>query len=404
MKYTTRRLSASLQHGLTEMTQSALPADPWLLTPGPLSTARATREAMLHDWGSWDAEFRTLTAGVRGALLAIAHGEASHVCVPVQGSGSFAVEATLGTLIPRSAKTLVLANGAYGKRIAEQLSVMGRACEVLDTGDYLPPEPAEVERRLRADPELGWVCVVHCETSSGILNPLAAIAEVVARCGRELIVDAMSSFAALPLDLRELPAAALIASANKCIEGVPGFGFALIRRERLAASAGQAHSLCLDLHAQWRYFERSGQWRYTPPTHVVAAAARALELYAQEGGQTGRLARYTRNAERLVAGMQALGFRPLLAPRWRSPIIVSFLVPGSARFDFERFYLAIKARGYVIYPGKLTSVDSFRIGVIGQLFDAQIDGVLAAVRSALDELDIADGAPDPAVVAAQPAF
>jgi 2-aminoethylphosphonate-pyruvate transaminase len=350
---------------------------------------------MLRDWGSWDNDFNELTAAVCHRLLRAAHAEDRCVCVPLQGSGTYAVEAALATLIPREGKALVLMNGAYGQRMATILRYLGRSFTTLDMGDYLPPPPARVDELLADDPDITHVAVVHCETSSGILNPVEAIAEVVARRGRRLIIDAMSAFGALPLDARELPFDAVVASANKCFEGVPGFGFALIDRQVLDACAGNSHSFSLDLYDQWTYMARTGQWRFTPPTHVVAAFAHALDEHEAEGGVAGRLARYTANRDLLVTGMRAMGFRTLLADRWLSPIIVTFHSPGDPRFDFRTFYQMIKEQGFIIYPGKLTVVDSFRVGCIGQLFAEQMQGVLAAVRTALDAMGIADGTPRP---------
>ena len=386
----------SLYRIISQRPEDAMPpTEPYLLTPGPLTTSLTVKQAMLRDWGSWDSDFNHLTADICRRLLQVAHGEDQFVCVPLQGSGTYAVEATLATLIPFTAKALVLMNGAYGQRMAKILQYLGRSFVTLDMGDYLPPPPDRVDALLAADPAITHVAVVHCETSSGILNPVEAIAQVVATHGRRLIIDAMSAFGALPTDLRELPCDALVASANKCFEGVPGFGFALIRREALVASAGNAHSLSLDLYDQWAAMERSGQWRFTPPTHVVAAFAQALTEHEAEGGAVGRLARYTANRDQLVAGMRAMGFHTLLADRWLSPIIVTFHSPADPRFDFAAFYRLIREQGFIIYPGKLTVVDSFRIGCIGQLFAAQMDGVLAAVRTALDALGIADGSPRP---------
>ncbi|WP_142846490.1 2-aminoethylphosphonate--pyruvate transaminase [Telmatospirillum sp. J64-1] len=359
---------------------------PYLLTPGPLTTSATVKEAMLRDWGSWDSDFNRMTAEICARLLAHANVTESHVCVPVQGSGTFAVEAALGTLIEPSRKTLVLANGAYGKRLASLLARMGRPFELLDKGDYEPPMPEEVAAILARDPAIAYVAVIHCETSSGILNPLEGIAEVVARHGRRLIIDAMSSFGAVPVDGRRIPFLALISSANKCFEGVPGFGFALVEREALAAAAGRCHSLSLDLHDQWRYMQHTGQWRYTPPTHVVAAFLQALQEHEAEGGVPGRLARYTRNRDRLVAGMRGMGFRTLLDDAWLSPIIVTFLSPEG--LNFSAFYEEVKRRGFLLYPGKLTEVESFRVGCIGQLHDAQIDAVLAAIGDTCRNLGV----------------
>ncbi|MFZ1325870.1 MAG: 2-aminoethylphosphonate--pyruvate transaminase [Candidatus Contendobacter sp.] len=380
------------RQGFSAMTDSR---EPHLLTPGPLTTSLATKTAMLRDWGSWDSDFNALTAEVCRRLLAVAHAEQTHVCVPLQGSGTYAVEAALATLLPWDSKTLVLMNGAYGQRMARILEYLGREFSTLDMGDYLPPPPERVDALLAADPAITHVAVVHCETSSGILNPLEAIAEVVRWREKRLFVDAMSSFGALPVDARKLPFDGLASSANKCFEGVPGFGFALLRRDALALCADNAHSLSLDLYDQWDYLQRTGQWRFTPPTHVVAAFASALDQHEAEGGAPGRLARYARNKTVLVEGMRAMGFHTLLDDRWLSPIIVTFHAPGHPNFDFKTFYQAIKRRGFIIYPGKLTQVESFRIGCIGQLFEEQMRGVLTAVRAALDDLDIPDGAPRP---------
>ncbi|HAO34064.1 MAG TPA: 2-aminoethylphosphonate--pyruvate transaminase [Candidatus Competibacteraceae bacterium] len=348
---------------------------------------------MLRDWGSWDEDFNGLTASVCRRLLEAAHATETHVCVPLQGSGTYAVEAALATLLPWDSKTLVLTNGAYGQRMIRILKYLGRDLTALDMGDYFPPSPSQVDAMLADDPAISHVAVVHCETSSGILNPLEAIAEVVHRWDRRLFVDAMSSFGALPIDARALPFDGLASSANKCFEGVPGFSFALLRRDVLKDCADNAHSLSLDLYDQWDYMNRTGQWRFTPPTQVVAAFASALDQHGAEGGVAGRLARYTRNKAVLVEGMRAMGFHTLLDDRWLSPIIVTFHAPGHSNFNFKDFYQSIKRRGFIIYPGKLTQVESFRIGCIGQLFEEQMRGALAAVRAALDEMAIPDGAP-----------
>lgn len=376
------------------MKETAFDNAPYLLTPGPLTTSMATREAMLRDWGSWDADFNRITAEVRRQLLEMAgvHGD-SHVCVPMQGSGTFAVEAALASAIARDGKALVLMNGAYGKRAAQILEILGRDHAVLDKGDYLPPRPEEVAELLEADPAITDVFLVHCETSSGILNPLAEIAEVVKAHGKGLIVDAMSSFGAVPLSVDEVPFDVMVSSANKCIEGVPGFGFVIIRRERLEASAGRAHSLSLDLLEQWSYMERTGQWRFTPPTHTVVAFHAALAQHRAEGGVAGRLARYARNRDLLVAGMRELGFTTLLEDAWLSPIITTFLCPRHPAFDFTRFYDELKARRFVIYPGKLTVAESFRIGCIGRIDAAVIGRLLEAVAEALAAMGVDDCRP-----------
>ncbi|MDF1856105.1 2-aminoethylphosphonate--pyruvate transaminase [Pseudooceanicola sp.] len=372
---------------------------PFLLTPGPLTTSAEVKRAMLRDWGSWDDDFRAMTAEMRQRLLAIAGDRGDYDCVPMQGSGSFCVEAMLGSFVPRDGKVLVLANGAYGLRAAQTLAYLGRGCSLIDKGDYLPPRGAEVSAALAADPAITHVLAIHCETSSGILNPLAEIAEVTAQAGRELLVDSMSAFGALPLDVTEIQVEAFVSSANKCIEGVPGFGFVIARKSTLAAAKGNSHSLALDLYAQWQVMNTTGQWRFTPPTHAVAAFLTALRAHEAEGGASARLARYTNNRDIVVAGMRAIGFETLLDDAWLSPIIVTFFCPADPAFDFARFYAAMKARGFIIYPGKLTVAESFRIGCIGQM-DGDIM-LRAAAAEALAELDVRSAAPPEAAKAAR---
>jgi 2-aminoethylphosphonate-pyruvate transaminase len=368
--------------------------EPYLLTPGPLTTAYEVKEAMLRDWGSWDGDFRAMTARINTRLLAMAGDtQGEFVCVPMQGSGSFGVEAMLGTLVPRDGKVLVLANGAYGLRAAQTLKYLGRDHVVIDKGDYLPPRGTEVAAALDADPAITHVIAIHCETSSGILNPVEEISQAVYARGRKLLIDSMSAFGAIPLEIGQIRYEAIVSSANKCIEGVPGFGFVIVRRSELAAARGNSHSLVLDLHAQWEYMEKTGQWRYTPPTHVVAAFLKALDLHEAEGGVAGRGARYMANRDTMVAGMRALGFETLLADRWLSPIIVTFFNPADPAFDFTRFYDLMKAEGFIIYPGKLTVVDSFRIGCIGRMDAAVMRAVVAAAGRALTAMGVASAAP-----------
>lgn len=367
--------------------------DPFLLTPGPLTTAKETKQAMLHDWGSRDISFIEANARILKRIVQIAGAEDTHICVPVQGSGTFAVEATLGTLIPRDGKSLVLVNGAYGQRMAKILKIIGRAYEILETPEDTPPDPKEVERILAGDPDIGHVVMVHCETTSGILNPLTEISDIVARHQRSLIIDAMSAFGAIELDADKVRFDAVMASSNKCLEGVPGMGFSIIRKRVLEGCEGNAHSLSLDLYDQWRAMEKTRQWRFTPPTHVIAAFDKALDLYEAEGGQPGRARRYQNNCRLLVDGMRQMGFETLLPDDLQAPIIITFCMPADTNFEFQAFYDRLKDKDYVIYPGKLTVADSFRIGCIGQLGEMEMQGALDAVRQTLQELGVTSGAP-----------
>jgi 2-aminoethylphosphonate-pyruvate transaminase len=360
---------------------------PYLLTPGPLTISRQTKEAMLRDWGSWDADFNAITSRIRARLVAIVHGEGTHECVPMQGSGTFAVEAAIGTLVPRaSGHVLVPQNGAYCQRIARMSRILGLKVTTLDYAEDQPVSAEEVEAALQADPSITHVALVHCETSAGILNPLEAVAAAVERQQRGLIVDAMSSFGALSIDARKIRFDAVIAASGKCLEGPPGMGFVIVRRAALDAAEGNSHSLALDLHDQWVYMQKTTQWRYTPPTHVVAAFDCAIEQYLAEGGQGARGARYAANCRTLIEGMARLGLTSFLAPDVQAPIIVTFHAPSHPNYTFKDFYEAVKARGYILYPGKLTTRDTFRVGCMGQLGERGIAGAVDAVAAVLDTL------------------
>ena len=368
--------------------------DAILLTPGPLTTTERTKRAMLRDWGSWDSSFIAVTTAMRRDLLAILHGEASHVVVPLQGSGTFSVEAAVATVVPRNGHVLVLDNGAYCKRLGKLATLMGRKTTVLGHAEDAPVSAAQLENALACDSSISHVGFIHCETGTGVLNPLQAVADICARHGKGLIVDAMSSFAALPIDARRVPFDALVAASGKCLEGVPGMGFVFIRKSVVNAAAGNSHSLAMDLHDQHVYMEKTGQWRFTPPTHVVAALAEAMAQFAEEGGQPARLARYTANGEALVVGMKGLGFEPFLRPELQAPIIFTFHAPSDPHYEFKAFYEAVKARGFILYPGKLTQVETFRIGCIGAIGPGEMREAVAAVAEAMRELGIASGAPN----------
>ena len=362
--------------------------EPILLTPGPLTTSAATKAAMLADWGSWDGAFNALTASVCHDLLAIIDAQSEHVCVPLQGSGTFAVEAALGTLVPKSGKVLVPENGSYCKRIVRILGYLGRETVVLAHEEHAPADPARIEAALAVDPAITHVAQVHCETGTGILNPLPQIAAVVAKHGRGLIVDAMSSYGAIPIDARTVRFDALVASSGKCLEGVPGMGFVIARRKVLEGSAGNSASLAMDLLDQWQYMQKTGQWRFTPPTHVVAALRAAIDQYQMQGGLEARLARYTDNCNTLVAGMRSLGIRTFLPDALQAPIIVTFHSPPDTAYEFGEFYRRVRERGFILYPGKLTAVDTFRVGCIGAIGRDTLQRAVAAVAEVLREMGI----------------
>ncbi|MBL8688726.1 MAG: 2-aminoethylphosphonate--pyruvate transaminase [Rhodospirillaceae bacterium] len=362
--------------------------DPLLLTPGPLTTSRTVKQAMVHDWGSRDAAFLRINREVLERIVEIAGGVGTHVTVPMQGSGTFAVEAMLTTFVPRGSKVLLLVNGAYGHRAAKICQIAGRAHRILETPEDTPPSLAALDEALGSDPSITHVFAVHCETTSGILNPIRQIAGVVAAHGRKLLIDSMSAFGALEIDANAVPYDALAASSNKCLEGVPGMGFVVCRLDALKAAKGNATTLVLDLHDQWQAFEKTGQWRFTPPIHVIVSLHQAIDEHRAEGGVKGRGGRYAANCKLLIDGMAKLGFKSLLPPALQAPIIVTFHMPTDPAFRFQAFYDGLKDRGYVIYPGKLTVADSFRIGCIGRIGADHIKGALAAVTEVLAEMGV----------------
>ncbi|MDR1439194.1 MAG: 2-aminoethylphosphonate--pyruvate transaminase [Clostridiales bacterium] len=365
--------------------QGFIPDNPYiLLTPGPLSTSKGVRGAMLQDWCTWDAEYNEgIVQRIRQRLAALASPKPEqYAAVLIQGSGSFAVEACLGSAMPRSGKLLIVRNGAYGERMSKMARVLGIGFIEYALGETEAPEPAAVAKMLDENPGVTHVAMVHCETTTGMLNPLEPIAREAKRRGKLLIVDAMSSFGGIPLDAGALGIDFLISSPNKCIQGVPGFAFVIAKRDALAGCEGNARSLCLDLHGQWREMDRTGKWRYTSPTHAVRAFLQALAELDAEGGVPARHARFKENHRILVEGMRRLGFRTLLGDALQSPIITSFLYPRPD-FGFAAFYGEVKSKGFVLYPGKISQADTFRIGSIGEVYPSDMRRLLGVVGGAM---------------------
>jgi 2-aminoethylphosphonate-pyruvate transaminase len=365
--------------------------DKILFTPGPLTTSRTVKQAMLRDLGSRDIEFVELVRDVRRWLLelgGVRKGE--YEAIIMQGSGTFSLEAVVSSTIPREGKLLVVVNGAYGRRIAQIADVLKIDTAQLVYPENRKPDLTEIRHALAADESISHLAVVHCETTTGIINPVKEIGIVVRRFGRRYFVDAMSSFGAVPLNLAECGIDYLVTSANKCIEGVPGFGIVLARRDALLETEGYARSLSLDLLGQWKGLEANGQFRYTPPTHALIAFHQALVELEEEGGAEARAARYGLNHQTLLAGMRELGFEEYLRPEDQGYIITSFRCPTHPNFDFNDFYQRLNGNEFVIYPGKVSDADCFRIGSIGRIFPADVRALLAAIREALDEMGIGD--------------
>lgn len=354
-----------------------------LLTPGPLSTSATVRRAMQKDWCTWDQEYNSLVQDIRNRLVKLATSQPEkYTAVLMQGSGSFAVESVLGSAIPRDGKILIINNGAYGTRMVQMARCLNIEVVELNYLETQTPDLQEIEHVLK-DKTISHVACVHCETTTGILNPIQDIGRLVKAAGKIWIVDAMSSFGGVPMDIAELEIDFLISSANKCIQGVPGFGFILVKRNCLEVCKGLARSVSLDLYDQWNTMEQyNGKWRFTSPTHVVRAFYQALLELEAEGGVAARYQRYLQNQQTLSKGMQQLGFELVLGEECpQSPIITTFLYPTAKSFSFQSFYETLKKSGYVIYPGKVTDLNCFRIGNIGEVYIHDIEGLLAAIAS-----------------------
>ena len=364
-----------------------------LLTPGPLTTTRTVRESMMQEYSTWDVDYNGIVQSIRTRLVELATGDAAnpdtHTAVLMPGSGTFTVESVVGSVIPSDGKLLVLNNGAYGARITTIARMLRVDTVELGQAEIEPTDLGQVEQMLAGDPEITHVAMVHCETTTGMLNPVEAVGEIVRRLGRVFILDAMSSFGGIPMSMELTGAHYLISSANKCIQGVPGFGFVVADRAMLEATEGWSRSHSLDLFDQWREMETNGgKWRFTSPTHVVSAFARALDELKDEGGIEARHTRYVANQKTMVKGMRALGFRTLLGDDLQSPIITSFYYPDDAEFEFQKFYDALKSRGFVIYPGKVSHAQCFRIGSIGDVQPEDMTGLVGRISEVIDELGV----------------
>lgn len=359
-----------------------------LLTPGPLTTTRTVHQAMMFDYSTWDVDYNTIVQEIRSGLVNLATTSSNYTSILMQGSGTFGVEATIGSVIPPGGKLMVISNGAYGNRIARIAERLGIKLNLLEFPETQTPDLNEIEKALKADPDVTHVAVVHCETTTGILNPAKEIGKIVHEQNRSYILDAMSSFGGIPISMEDFHIDYLISSANKCVQGVPGFSFVIADQELFEKTEGWARSLSLDLFSQWKEMEAgNGKWRYTSPTHSVLAFAQAMKELDDEGGIEKRFGRYCENQERLVSGMNEIGFQALIDREFHSPIITSFLFPSQG-FEFSEFYNLMKERRFVLYPGKVTDAETFRIGTIGNVFPEDIDLLLRMIQEVREMMNL----------------
>lgn len=358
-----------------------------LLTPGPLTTTDSVKETMLEDRCTWDEEYKQLTQDIRHRLLEVASVSADdYTAVLQQGSGSFVVESVLQTALGKDDHVLIISNGAYGNRMIDMANAIGKKVTEMRVAYDAVPDFEKIEEIIEQDPSITHVAMVHCETTTGILNPLAPLSEIGKRKNVSLIIDAMSSFGGIPIKVNDLGIDYLISSANKCIQGVPGFGFVIANKEILKQTQGNASSIALDLFEQWKVMDVDGKWRFTSPTHVVAAFQEALIEMDEEGGTPARYQRYKDNNNYVIKHLKELNFQPYIDDEYQSPIITTFLYPDKD-FVFEDFYQYMKEAGFVLYPGKLMDTPSFRIGNIGDLHHKDFVSLVDNIQKYMNERD-----------------
>jgi 2-aminoethylphosphonate-pyruvate transaminase len=363
-------------------------ADLLLLTPGPVSVSATTKQVMLRDRPSGDADMVADLNLSRDYMVRIVHGEGSYTAIPLPGSATYANEAVIATLVPQGGKLLVHSNGVYGDRLIEICGALGVPCAVIRTPPFTPPTAEQFEQAMLADPAITNVMVVHCETSTGVLNPIEAIAELCRKHTKSLLIDAVASYGAMPIDARRLRFDAAVVSSNKCMQGVPGIGWAVVQKQALEGARGRSRSFALDLWDQNQHMDRNNAFRFTPPTQVLAAFAQACREHQAEGGVEARGARYGRNWRRLVDGMRQMGFVTVVPDSFASPIVATFHNPEHPSFSFQKLYEGMRNRGFIIFPGRLALAGTFRIGCMGNVTEDDIAEALEAVAETMAEMGV----------------
>lgn len=357
-----------------------------LLTPGPLTTTATVKEEMLFDHCTWDEDYKNITQKLRSDLLNLAQVTSDdYTTVLMQGSGTFGVEAMMTTFIGPDDQCLIITNGAYGERIETIAKVGGLNYLAYHEAYDTIPQESIIDELLRENSTITHVVMVHCETTTGILNDIEMVGKLCSKYGKHFLVDTMSSFGGIEIPMKDYHIDVLVSSANKCIQGVPGFSFVIAHLPLLKSCEGQASTLSLDLYDQWKTMDKDGKWRFTSPTHTVLAFSKALDELHAEGGIPKRNKRYLENNTLLINNLDSIGFKSYIKKEWQSPIITTFLFPEN-NFVFEDMYNYVKKRGYAIYPGKLTKIDTFRLGNIGEIYKEDIACLTAIFKDYMEEL------------------
>jgi 2-aminoethylphosphonate-pyruvate transaminase len=362
--------------------------EPLMLTPGPATLSMRVKRAMLHDYASGEQKMLDAIAFSRRYILDLCNGAGTHGAVPIVGSGTSGNEAAIGTLVPENGKLLIHTNGVYGDRLVEIARKIRVPYASFRTAPFTPPTPKQFEAMLDADPAITHVMIVHCETSTGILNPVEEVAALCRKRGVALLIDAVASFGAFALDAKKLGYDAVVCSANKGLQAPPGLAWVVAKKTALEAAKGNAPSLTLDLWDQDQHLERTGMFRFTPATHLLLGMAEALREHAEEGGIEARQARFRASWRRLVDGMRQMGFRTLLEDEVASPIVATFHDPPDPNYSFKRLYDGMKARGFIIFPGRLAAANTFRLACIGIVTERDIGRALDAMAETLRQMGV----------------
>ena len=370
------------------MTETDIRDEPLLLTPGPCSISKEVKEAMLFDLASGEEEMVEKIKHAREYLVRICNGKESHTAIPLVGSGTYATEAAIGTFVPKDGKLLLHTNGVYGDRVIDIVEALRLPYKSFRTAPYELPTARQFEKEIMADPSITHVMVIHCETSTGILNPVEEIAQVCRKYGKGLLIDAIASFGIFELDAKKLSYDAVVLSANKGMQAPPGIAWVVAKRATLEECKGNCHSLSLDLWDQHQHIERTNQFRFTPATHLLCAFSAALKEHEAEGGIPARQARYRASWKRLVNGMRQMGFQTLLADEVASPIVATFHDPDDPAYSFRKLYDGMKKRGFIIFPGRLAAANTFRIACIGIVTEHDIGRAMDALAEVMAEMGV----------------
>ncbi|WP_118988029.1 2-aminoethylphosphonate--pyruvate transaminase [Photorhabdus sp. CRCIA-P01] len=357
-----------------------------LFTPGPSNTSDRVRAALTCDIGTRTPQMKALTQRLRQQIAEVANCGGDFSVVPLQGSGTFAVEAMLTSLLPTGESCLILVNGPYGERMVDICQIYELPHHVLYTDPLKPISVTDVVDYLESHPDIASLALIHFETGIGILNPLAALLELAEQRGKSVFVDSMSAFGLLPISFTSPALQAVAASSNKILHGAPGLGFVIARSSALEQPRLR-RTLSLNLQAQYHGFQHDGMWRFTPPVQVIAALSCAISEYMQQGGQAARLRRYQQIASRVIGGLAQWGIQPLVTEIYGAPVITTFVLPFSSNVLSARL-LSERLLSYqlVIYPSQVSEVNSFRIGFIGELTDHDVDRLIAAIGEIVSDI------------------